>query len=190
MVGKEPPLPVSISGRFFLPRRVWALPRTWTPPPPLTATPSRTPLSAEGRGFRHLPALHAHFSFLLSSWEKPRNEFGRNTEGWPGRGRTEPGYSCSTPRLRVCSTERRAKQQSGLFQSEGCTAPLATAPRQEEYSTLGGKMRARERREGGRQSEESGSSYSHNTKSKRQQIGASVRLTEPLWAPVGNTSPN
>lgn len=57
---------------------------------PHTDRPSQTPLSAEGRGFRHLPALHAHFSFLLSSWEKPRNE--RNTEGWTGRGWAEPGY--------------------------------------------------------------------------------------------------
>lgn len=154
-LGKAPPVPVSISGRFFLPRLVWAFPQTWTPH---TDRPSQTPLRAEGRGFRHLPALHAHFSFLLSSWEKPRNEFGRNTEGWTGRGWAEPGYWRVL--LHVCSTKRTARRKaktpvrclsvSGLHRSAG-ESSQAIGIFNFGKMREGKRARQREREMGGRQ---------------------------------------
>lgn len=151
---------------------------------PHTDRPSQTPLSAEGRGFRHLPALHAHFSFLLSSWEKPRNE--RNTEGWTGRGWAEPGYwrvllhVCSTKRTarRKAKTPVRCRSVSGLHRSAGESSQaigIFNFGKMREGKRARQREREKERWEGGRQSQESGSSYSNNTKSERQQTEASVR---------------
>lgn len=118
------------------------------------------------------------FCHLERSPETKETQKGGQGGDEPSRGIEE--YSCSTKRTarRKAKTPVRCRSVSGLHRSAGESSQaigIFNFGKMREGKRARQREREKERWEGGRQSQESGSSYSNNTKSERQQIEASVR---------------
>lgn len=181
---------ITTGSRFYSrtlhPRRVRTQPQTWAPNH-FPARPSQTPQSAEGGGVQTPTSFKCPMLFASDILKVSRYEFGRNPGRLDGNGGvwTKVGVTGEDSFPSPSAPEAQRKS-GGQARSVGCTAPLATAPRQAEYSTLEKWERERERErerqrgEGGRQSQESGSSYPYNTKRRSEQIEGSAQWTERL----------
>lgn len=159
--------------------------RSHKPEPPHRKTESDTS-ERGGEGFQTPTSFTCPLLFSSVILREAPKRIRKKHRRVDREGMSRAGVLKSTPSLHVCSTKRTARRKaktpvrclsvSGLHRSAG-----------ESSQAIGifnfGKMREgkrarqreKERWEGGRQSQESGSSYSKNTKSERQQIEASVR---------------